>query len=211
MSEYGTNMKIQLGTIYLNRTRQYLYPIVKSYGPEFVRAVDSIFKVAVGIGDIIVNTCGIHHEKHLFLLCDAMFNPEQFQKSLTWLRDNVAYEDDYVFDMVHSGRLHMIVIKVPDIYYDTLVKFKKGEFSKMYSKEDIMKFFTYTGHDKKQAELYDNIQKVLIHDHNYKVKFAKKIAEEFNIEEGYPAEEIEPEQEFEFPILTKEEFFNLRK
>jgi len=207
--EYGNKMKIQLGTIYLNRTRKYLYPIVKSYGDDFLKVVDSMFKVAIGIGDILVNTCGIQHEKHLFILCDAAFNPLVFNKALVWLRGNVAYEDDYVFDLVHSGRLHMIVIKVPENYISSLEKFKKGEFSKMYSTEDIKKFFTYKGVDKRQAVLYSKIQKVLIHDHNYKVEFAAQIAKEFNLKEGYPPNEIDSNQEFEFPMLTIEEFFHL--
>ena len=203
-------MKIQLGKILMNRTRKYLFPIIKSYGNDFTTVVNSLFKVGIGIGDMIVNKCGIHHEKHLFILVDINVSPVSFLASLNWLKEHPAYEDDYAFDNVKSGRLHMIVIKVPDTYIESLDNFRKSKFSKMYSKEDIVKLFTYKGNDEEQKKIYHDVQKVLIHDHNYRIEYAKCIEKEFNIPKFSPSH-IEKDWEYEFPIITEEELFNAKQ
>lgn len=201
-------MKIQIGSIYINRTRKYLFPIIKYYGKDFTKYINSLFKLGVGIGDIITNKCGIHHEKHLFILVDtAASSNVSFGTTLKWLQNHSAYEDDYAFDAVHKGRLHMIVIRVPDECLTSIDKFKTSEFSKMYTKEQILELFDYSTKDPKTAETYKDIQKVLIHDHNYRVDFAKKIEQEFLTEFSFKY--VKPDQEFDFPILLQEEFFNV--
>lgn len=207
---YGEMMKIQLGKIYINRTRKYLFPIIKEYDTEFTSKINSMFKVGIGIGDMILNKSGIHHEKHIFLLVDAKASVVNFHETLEWLREHPAYEDDYAYDNVYDGRLHMIVIKIPNNRIETFEKFKCGQFSKMYTPEDIKKFFTYHGKDQEGMKMYQNIQKVLIHEHNYKIEFAKQIQQEFHIPEHYSPNEIDPNAEFDFPILLQEEFFNVK-
>jgi len=200
-------MKIQLGRILMNRTRKYLFPIIKFYGDDFTSVINSFFKVGIGIGDIVVNKCGIHHEKHLFILVDTSVSHSLFVTGMNWIKEHPAYEDDYAFDNVKTGRLHMIVIKVPDTYIESLNNFKKSKFSKMYSRDDIMKFFSYKGGDKAQMKIYQDIQKVLIHDHNYRIEFAKCIEKEFDIPKFSPSE-IEQDWEYDLPIIFGEELFN---
>ena len=206
---YGESMRIQLGQIYINRTRKYLFPLIKEYGTDFTEKINSLFKVGIGIGDMILGKSGIHHERHMFILVDiAGFTIERFLYNLNWLRQHPAYEDDYAFDHIANGRLHMIVIKIPESHLEAFNKFKCGKFSKMYDINEIKSIFNYTGKDEALRELYKSIQKVLIHDHNYKVEFAKQIEKEFDVKKT-DYYEIDPEGEFDFPILTQEEFFNV--
>lgn len=208
---YGESLKIQLGSIAMNRTRKYLFPIIKAYGTDFTKVIDSMFKVAVGIGDIVVQKCGLKHEKHLFILVNVKQTTSVvFATLLNWLKEHHAYEDDYSFDDIQSGIFHMIVIKVPDTYIDSLDKFKNSEFSKMYTHEDIKNLFTYSGSNTEQARIYQDIKKILIHDHSYRIEFAKCIEKEFNIPK-YSPRNIPEDSEYDLPILTQEEFFNLDK
>lgn len=201
---YNEPLKIQIGKLYINSTRKYLLPIVKSYGVPFTERINKLSKVGVGIGDFILASTNIYHEKHLFILVDTRPNRVYFDQTLKYLRDHPAYEDDYVFDKVHGGRLHMLVIVIPDEFRETLSKFKNGEYSKMYSKEDIKRLFSYTGKDESVKKMYEETQKILIHDHNYRITFAKRIAKEFDLHE---IPEVSEDQEFELPISAIQENF----
>jgi hypothetical protein len=203
---YGEPMKIQIGKLYINNTRRYLFPVIKYYGEEFTNKINKLFKVGIGIGDIITNKCNIRHEKHLFILVDTLPSSADFALALKYFKNHPSYEDDYAFDQIHKGRLHMLVIKVPDEFLETIDKFKAGEYSRMYSPEQIKNLFSYKGDDEIVKKMYEITQKVLIHDHNYSIEFAKKIKKEFALEE---LPEIKADQEFELPILLQEEFFNV--
>jgi len=205
---YGEPIKIQFGKIFMNRTKKYLLPVLKDYGSDFASKINNLFKVAVGIGDIIVDNCGIHHETHLFILVDTLINTSNFISILDDIRRHSSYEDDYVYGVITKSRFHMIVVKIPDNYHSTLSKFKKGRYSQMYNESDLKKLFLFDS--KTASEEYKKIQKVLIKDHNYKFEFAKIIQKEFNIPD-FCCADIGDESEFDFPILNIEEVFSLKK
>lgn len=205
---YGEPIKIQLGKIFMNRTRKYLMPVLKDYGSDFSSKINNLFKVAVGIGDIIVDNCGIHHEFHLFILVDTLSNTSNFISLLDDIRRHSSYEDDYVYGNITKSRYHMIVVKIPDNYHFSLGKFKKGRYSQMYNESDLKKLFSFDS--EKVTNEYRKIQKVLIKDHNYKFEFAKIIQQEFDIPD-YSSDDIGDESEFDFPLLNIEEIFSLKK
>lgn len=189
-------MTIQVGKIVINKTKKYLAPCIKAYGPKFESEINAITKVGVGIGDIITVKSGVKFEKHLFILVDTSTKTKikVFNKFLTWVKDQVMYEDDYVFDDVQTGNFHMVIIKFPEKYYKTFETFKLSQFSKMYSRQDVNRFF---------AERPE-IQKVLIKDNNYKIDFVKQLNKLF--EATVPHEEFDGE--LDFPLRKEEEEFN---
>jgi hypothetical protein len=192
-------MKLQVGKILLNRTKKYLTPCIREYGQEFEKRMNGVVKVAIGIGDIITIKSGIRFEKHIFILIDTSPKPQgtgkrEFKKFLDWLRDEMMYEDDYVFDDVRKGHLHMVVIKLPEKYYYTYETFRMSQFSKMYDKEDLDKFFN------KRPE----IKKVLIKDHSYRIEFVKSLNEMF----GTTVDPEEFEGELDMPLRKEDEIFN---
>lgn len=202
---YGEPIKIQLGKIFMNRTRKYLFPVIKSYGSDFAFKINSLFKVAVGIGDIIVDRCGIHHEHHLFILVDTLVNSSQFISLLDDIRRHISYEDDYVYGGIMKSRLHMIVVKIPEQYLTSFANFKKSRYSQMYKEDDLKKLFDFD--NKGATEEYKTIKKILIRDHNYKFEFAKIITKEFGeLISGY---DISNESELDLQILEREEIFNV--
>lgn len=190
-------MKIQVGEIVINKTKKYLAPCINVYGARFGLEVNTITKVGLGIGDMITVKSGVRFEKHLFILVDVSSKLKQktFNKFLIWIKDQIMYEDDYVYDDVQEGCLHMVVIKFPEQHYKTYETFKVSQFSKMYTKQDVNKFFAQR----------PEVQKVLIKDNNYKIEFVKSLNKQF----GSTISPDEFEGELDFPVRKEEEVFNV--
>lgn len=186
-------MRIQLGMIYMNKTKKYLLPCLREYGDEFTDRVRSLFKLAIGIGDTALLDMGISLEKDIFILIDTKMSRKKFKSTLEWLRLQDYYSFDYPFDDLHNGHLHMLVVKVPKNYYDSFGRFKESQFSKMYSYKDLEKFFK--GRDEEI--------RVLSRDKNYMVQFVDKVNQIY-LTAVDPTEWI---GELDFPIQIEEEIF----
>lgn len=204
-------MIIQIGDIYMdkegvkrpipNKTFNYFLPCLKEYGEEFVKRFNNVFKVAVGIGDLIVTRHGtMEYGKHLFVLLDTVIAPYHFISFLDWIRTKPMYETDYVFDNIQKTTFHMIVLKIPEEFYNDFELFKKGHYSKMFQ-------------DKNFRELLNSRPDalgVIIKDNNYKVNFIEQLNEwlgNTNPED----KKITPEEwdgEFDLPPMKETEIFN---
>ena len=185
-------MKIQVNDIYLNKTYKYLSKVLKEYGEEYMTKINSVFKVALGIGDMLLIKNGIIYEQHIFLLINTEIAKSHFKDFINYIVNHESYEDDYVYDNVLSGNLHMVVLKIPEKHYSTMLWFKKSVFSKMYTKEDVEKYFK------------DREEKlILIKDHDYKIKYV----EDLNKTWGTNVKPEELEGELEYPINKNEEYF----
>lgn len=192
-------MKIQIGEIAMNKTRKYLVPCLRSYGAIFTQKIGSVFKVAIGIGDIVTIKSNIKFEKHIFFLIENKTNIKEFKEFLSWIREQEGfYEEDYAFDHLSKGCLHMLVIKLPEECYEAFETFKKGEYSKMYDPEKLKSLFD------QNSEQY----KILVKDHNYKLTFSKALQKEYNLDDPLTPEEIDDTFEFDFPLKDIEEIFN---
>ena len=189
-------MKIQLGSILMNKTKKYLLPCLWEYGEEFGKMFHTIWKVGIGIGDIITIKSNIKFEKHIFVLVNTAQNLATFEKFQLWIRDQPMYEDDYAYDNLLTGNLHMFVIKLPEKYYDTFETFKRGEYSKMYSYTDLVNFFA------RQPET----KQVLVKDHKYKLEFSKQLKVQYDVD--IKPEEIDDNYEFDLPPEKIDEIFN---
>lgn len=186
-------------TLYPNKTRKYLLPCLQEYGGVFIKKLEGVDKIAVGIGDIVVSNRGIKLEKHIFILIDTKKKPKTFVSFLEWVREQDYFQDDYVFNSIQKTNSHMIIIKMPEKFYGAFESFKLGEYSKMYTTDTINRFFLRNS----------NVTRVLIKDHNYKVVFAKKLNERYK--SSVEPHEIEGELEFK-PKLSNEIFnYHLKK
>lgn len=198
-------MKVQIGevymdsvtkqkTIYPNKTRKYLLPCLKEYGKDFMLKLNNVFKVAVGIGDVITDNCGLRHEKHIFILLDSTIASKYFKNFLEWIREEPMYEDDYVFDNIQKSNYHMVILKFPEKFYSSFETFRIGKYSEMFTKETIDAYF----------EKYPDVQKVFIKDHEYRITFTAKVNKMFGTT-------VTPEEwhgELDFPPTEKTEKFN---
>lgn len=197
-------MKIQVGDIYMNKvgdrpiypnkTRKYILPCLKEYGDVFMNRLNNVCKIAVGIGDVIVDRTEAVYERHVFILLDSKVAPSFFIDFLDWIREQPMYEDDYVYDNVQRSSFHMVVIKLPEKYYDSFNTFKEGRYSEMFRPETISDFFC----------AYPDVRKVLIKSHEYKVVFVGKINKRFNTH----LTPNEYEGEYDFKPTPETEIFN---
>ena len=172
-------MKLQLDKITMNKTGKFLTPCLKKYGVEFTQKLSKVFKLAYGIGDMLINKS---YEKHIFILCDTSKCTSFFEDFLEYFQAQDYYEDDYAADHILYGKYHMLVIKIPEEFLDRLPLFQEGKYSKMYSKEEI-------------KELHEEARLVVIKDKNYRFEFVKKVNEYFgsDLKEKELAEDAELE------------------
>lgn len=187
-------MDIIVGKFFDNHTKRYLLPCVKSYGEDFVNKVESVFKVAVGIGDKILSDSGLSYNNHLFILIDTKKSVKHWKSFLDYIKEQPMYEDDYPFDNIKTGHLHMVVIKLPQDYFKSLEKFKHSQYSKMYSHEQINSLFTAN----------NQVRKVLLKDYNYKVEYTEKLNKLY--ETNINPKDLEGE--LDFPLDKRKEIFN---
>ena len=198
-------MNIQVGHIimdavtkqrvmYPNKSRKYLLACLQEYGKEFTYMISDIFKVAVGLGDIVVSNRGFKHEKHLFVLVDTDIAPFHFEAFVPFIKKHESYQDDYVYGSFRTSPLHMFIIKFPEKYYDAFETFKMGEYSKMYSREDIEKFFKH----------HEEYKKVLIKDRDYRIVFAEKLNRRY----GTTLTAADMDGELDEPPTEQSEIFN---
>lgn len=179
-----------------NKTKKYLAPVLKEYGEEFMSKFNNVFKVAIGIGDIVVENCGFKHEKHIFILIDTIVanTTKFFIDFLVWIRVQPMYENDYIFDDIQKSTRHMIIIKFPEKYYSSFQTFKLGKYSEMFDQETIDKFF----------EKHPKTKKVFIKDHEYKFYFVGKLNRMYTT--NIDARDFDGE--LDLPPTEKTEVFN---
>lgn len=198
-------MKIQIGEVYMdkvtsqkiiypNKTKKYLLPCLKEYGEEFEKKIKSVFKVAVGLGDMVISNRGMLHERHIFILIDSTIAVKFFIDFIDWIKDQTMYEDDYVFGDIQKSCFHMVVLKFPEKFWGLFLPFKRGEYSTMFSSETITQLFSN----------HPNVLKVLIRDHNYRIVFTKKLNKIY----GLSLSPYEYEGELDMPPKDEEEIFN---
>lgn len=190
--------KIQVGEILLNKTKKYLSPCLNAFGKDFEIRFDSVWKVAMGIGDILtINSEEAQFDKHIFILIDTNQNLNTSNNFRDWLLEQEdIYANDYAFDHIRNGNLHMLVIKIPEQYSEAFNKFKVGEYSKMYTIEEARQLFRNK----------PSLLKVVIKDHSYKIEFSKQLKELYDV--NILPETIDDTFEYDLPPYLAEEFFN---
>jgi hypothetical protein len=186
-------MKIKIGRVYKNRTLKYILPLIKKYHDSLlITMLNSVGILAVGIGDMIYDSKLIKNQ-HVFVLIDNKANPSIFNELIEYVMDKDYYEDDYPFDNLLTGRMQMVIFKLPK---DIIKEFLEGKYSKLYYYEDARDFI-----------LDDNTFNVLIKSKEHKATFIKELQVEFGT--TLTMEEL-GDRELDIPPKKPEEFFNYR-
>jgi len=194
-------MNIEIGEWYVNKTWRFLLPCLRGHGNNFVEKFNLIFKLGVAIHDIILDGSDMSEGRNILIMCDKEHKKEDYEKFLDWIKLQDYYRGSYCPNSeVEYSRKEVIIIQVPKQFYSAYDYFLKGEYSKMYTEEQIEALFS--SKDKKEVL---NILKKTEEAGN---AFVKSIENEFG-EEGVPLEEIEGE--YEFPLVRKEEILNCCK
>lgn len=194
-------MNIQIGECYVNKTWRFLLPCLRGHGDVFVRKFNPVFKLAVGIHDMLVDGSPIMNGRSIFILCDKLVHQREFENFLEWIKYQSYYIADYCPDSeILKSRKHVIVVAVPERFNDAYDHFLQGSYSTMYLEDEIKLLFS--GEVRKQE--YD----ILMRGAKTVDDFVKKV----NIEFGTTAM---PEDfkmaELDFPLVKTEEIFNYKQ
>ena len=212
-------MQIQSGKLYENRTWKYLYPCLKVYGGTLKTYLNSFFKLAVGLGD---HNIDINEDNCIYILIDTnIHSPQQslqtyreyLSKFLDWVRFQPYYVTDYIFEGFDRGEKHMLVLRLPDTYKESYIKFKQGKYSEMYSSKDIDNLYSLIVNSNKNIEIkvnnnITNIKNVLTKNSSHLELFRKQINDEFGT--NLSLKDLK-NHELDLPPSQNEEIFNYKK
>jgi hypothetical protein len=205
-------MKIEVNKFYLNKTLQYLYPILGSYGITFKTRIRDISKMAVGISDALLDNEKLNKVRSIYILMDSFYKPNVFTDFIRWIRYQPFYITDYSYNGVHESRQHMLVIEFPESYWDSYDKFLIGEYKSMYDKETVEKYFSslLIGTDLIYV-LWKEAEEVLLNTESAKIRFQQRL-------KGFYGSDIDVEVRdldncnLDLPInlFLEDEVFNLK-
>ena len=197
----NTEMDIVIGKLYINRTVRYLVPGLGFYGPTLKTKLNLVFKLAFGIHDTLLEGSHLEGQKNIYILVDKLVRPELFQNFMDWVKHQEYYVTDYVYDSIleNHSRKHMIVLAYPPSMEDAYDKFLLGNYSKMYTRQEITSYFA------EESKL--ETRQVLMKTVHAKHRFIYSVKETFDtqLEEQ---DFLTGSWEYDFPPNTKEEFFN---
>jgi len=192
-------MNIKIGSYYINKTRRFLLPSLIFHGNVFTKKISRIFKLAVGIHDILLDDSEISNKKCIYIMTDKKVQEKIFYNFLEWIRFEDYYITDYCPDSdIRKSRKHIIVLNIPKDVGNAYDKFLQGKYSKMYTKSQLNLLFS----EPQKINEYNILSK------NKKAldQFIKKINSEFNVNSN-PNDFLN--SELELPLKKSEEIFNL--
>jgi hypothetical protein len=196
--------KYQVGEIIINKTREYLNPLLRLYGLDFLKKIRKLYCVGSGIGDMIYSSkTGYKHEHHLFLLFDVNLTDggkSLFGDVIDYLRNHSSYETDYVYDDITAGSLHMIVLRLPEGYEESIDHFKKSKYSKILDKKVL------------EVILDENSKafKVISKNSKYRVEFEKEINSKSKHDHVKSRIELPDDAELDYRVDLTQEIFRIK-
>jgi hypothetical protein len=169
-----------------NKTRKYLVPSLLSYGNSFRKYLSNFSFVAAGLWD----------EKNRELFEPYTIGFLVNAKKSSFLNfDNKYIKNHYYFGELLYGKLHMLVIKIPDQHKQAYDMFLESRYSEMY--ENPVKLFNgLTSSFAKEVK--NQCISVCTNDNFYRTELAETL--------GVPRTSIA--KELDSVIKHKEEIFN---
>lgn len=209
-------MKIEGVKVIKNKVWKYLMQVViRELGSEFRDKMNSKFKMGAFIG-------GLNEVPYMAFIINVdvpiqpnqnkLFLSKQFESFLEWLDLQDFCEGHYPYEVDKTAsdyRYHVIKVAIPKKLIKTLEAFVKGDYSKMYTPEQIEEHFTLPENtDKPYAPEYiedmARRKKVLLKDPELREEFLEKLNEKFNT--TIQLQDLDYNVELEFPPTEKEDF-----
>lgn len=137
-------IEVKIGELVQNKTLKYLVPALSYLGPTFKAKIKTVHLLAFGLFDEALAGSHLDGQKNVYIMIDCAVRPDYFYNFMAWVRNQDFYVTDYVSDsFLHiESRKHMLVIAFPLIMEDVYNKFIEGKYSKMYTKEEIERYFS---------------------------------------------------------------------
>lgn len=190
-------MKITIGKFYTNKTKLYLFPLLRYYPQTFKTKLNNISKLAVGVYDLSLPE--LFMDKCIYILIDTRYR--SYDDFARYTRNCPFYVKDYSYDRGSA----IFVIRMIDELEDKFDHFVNGKYSKMYTQKDI----TFLLKAKKQTNnlYFDRQYNVLKRTKRAYNNFLRNLNEEYNT---VLTEKDIIFNELELPLKTDEEIFNCK-
>lgn len=212
--EINKKIEITPGVIFSNRTYKYLSPSMKLYGEEFIAKLRLLYGLAIGVQDYGFNTSSEDRklENNIYYVFDVngqfTFGKHieieksriDFYKVLSWLREQSYFVKDYPFDSGRNGNKHVVVLKLPK--EGMIDKFVNGQYSKLYTKEELDKIINKTNKVLKST-VPNPIYSVLSKDEEFKEEYLQILNSTFN--SRLTINDISHHNEYDIPPFLKNE------
>jgi len=191
-------MQLVIGKYFVNKTWKFLVPTVKSYGETFLAKYSPLWKLGAGVYDASFEGQD-EDEKLIYVLFDKFHKAAIFENVLQYFRYQAYYHTDYAFDDLETGRMHMIVFKIAEEWYDAYDAFRRSEYSMMYNEKQIEFLFHNANTDAlailtRQPSAYE---RMII---NIKTSFNSRVTKHDLLG-----------AELDFPLENVKEIFNYKK
>jgi hypothetical protein len=205
-------MEIKVNQFYVNKTRKFLLPLIRTFGEEFLDRYNSIYKFAVGVHDINLNIeTYVKNKPLIYIMIDKVSSSSRGQFFLDWLVTQDYYVHDYVASQELSSRMHMVVLKFNEEYEYVYERFMLGNYSAMYTEEEIDTFFRIPREKvgTESRKIYDYALQVLTKSENALFGYRYKVNKLYNADLN--VENLRDHLDYELPLDPSEEIFNLGK
>lgn len=194
-------MQIEIGKYYVNKTWKYLRPCLKGHGKTFLVKFNSLFKLAMGIHDCALDGTDFENYRLIYILVDKFYMPRVYKSFSDWIKFQEYYVTDYVYDThlpPSKMRMQMFVLTIPEQYQSSYDHFIKGQYSKMYTRDQIEELYPEGVKDHGAKE-------VLLQTFEARREFVEKVNKSFN---STVTEEDMRGCELDFTLEKKKENFN---
>ena len=193
-------MQIEIGKRYDNKTWRFLFPCLRGHGDIFATKLNPLYKLAVGIYDYTCLGQEKFNGKNIFILLDMYSQNKLCMDFIEYVKYQPYYVTHYCpdADFVNSRKI-MIVVSIPQGFEDSYDDFIRGNYSQMYSDEQLRILFANP--DRKRD------YNIMTKNSEYEPYFFECVNTEFGVKCSHGYFDF-PIREFELPPKMKEEIFN---
>ena len=163
-------------TVYTNRTRLYLAPVVNTFDNRLAKLVNDTTPIAWGINDLLYFEKKVKLNHGIFILHQT----KGIAEYLRHIKTKSYFVDDYIFEL-RNRDIHMSVLRVTRPWRKTHDAFVAGRFSEMYTDRQLKRVKIQprlaTG---KPNAIYD----VLTKNPEYRATFEQMLMELYGVDCG---------------------------
>lgn len=194
----------EIDNIVGNKTWKYLVPCLKAYGAEFKKNFDPLLKSGAFIYDNTFKGSDKIKGRVLFLCIHKNYKPFYYEGFMTFIRKQEYYVTEYCpEDDLENSVYQMVIISIPLTFHKAYDHFLRGEYSKMYSKDQVKDLFP--------GPLRASVREVLLKTPgNAFANFMNRLKKiYFAPDDPNPNNKRDYEHmEWDFPLIKSEEILN---
>lgn len=184
---FNEKASIEKGKLLHNKVLRYLVPALREYGSEFL---NKFVKLSSSWSGFTIGIDGQLFDNKLACFCIDT-HTENFNEFLDFIQEQDYLCEHRYYDITKD--IYLFVIEFP--FKEAFKLFLEGKYSKMYTNEQINKYFVIRNNGKVTP-----IYSVLTKNPNYEREFLRRIQRDFDTD-------VIPEGEFEYdypPFINQE-------